>query len=112
MFGKLKDMGNLVKQAKEMKAEMEKVQASLKDEKIKVENKKGTIKIAMTAELVCIGLLIDPELIEEASKSDDKKKEFEKELMSTFNNAAEKAKKVASDKLAKISQGMNIPGLT
>ena len=53
-------MGNLVKQAKEMKAEMEKVQASLKDEKIKVENKKGTIKIAMTAELVCIGLLIDP----------------------------------------------------
>ena len=112
MFGKLKDMGNLVKQAKEMKNEMEKVQASLKDEKVKVENKKGTIKIAMTAEIACIGILIDPTVLAEASKSESKKKEFEKELTQTYNNAAEKAKKIASDKLAKISQGMNIPGLT
>lgn len=112
MFGKLKDMGNLVKQAKEMKNEMEKVQASLKDEKVKAENKQGTIKIVMTAELACLGILIDPSLIAEASKNESNKKEFEKELTKTYNNAAEKAKKIASDKLSKISQGMNIPGLT
>ena len=112
MFGKLKDMGNLVKKAKEMKDEMKKVQDSLKNEKIMGENSKKTVKVLLNGELECLGIQITPELIAAATKGEKEKKVLEKEISEAFNTTSKKAKELASNKLSKISQGLDIPGLT
>mgnify|MGYP001217921605 CR=1 FL=1 len=112
MFNKMKDMGNLVKKAKEMKDEMKRVQNELKDQKVLGENKQKTVKVLLTGELNCVGLQISPEALLEATKDEKKKKALEKAITEAFNQSAEKAKTLASGKLSKISQGLNIPGLT
>ena len=112
MFGKLKDMGNLVKKAQEMKSEMKKVQDSLKEEKITGANSKNTVKVMLNGELECLGVQISPELIAAASKSENDKKKLEKEIQEAVNVTAKKAKTLASSKLSEISKGLDIPGLT
>ena len=112
MFNKFKDMGNLVKKAKEMKEEMKKVQDELKTQKVLGENKKGTIKVLLNGELECLGIQINPSLLEDAAKDENNKKTLEKAIAEAFNKASAKAKTLASGKLSKISQGLDIPGLT
>ena len=107
MFNQLKDMGNLVKKAKQMKDEMKKVQDELKDQKILGKDKSGTIKVLLTGELECVGVQISEDWLNPA-----KKESLEKALAQAFNEAATKAKTTASGKLSKISEGLNIPGLT
>ncbi|MAH80783.1 MAG: hypothetical protein CMP39_03785 [Rickettsiales bacterium] len=112
MFGKLKDMGNLVKKAQEMKSEMKKVQDSLKLEKIMGENSNKTVKVLLNGELECLGIQLSPELAALGSKGEKEKKKLEKEIQEAFNVTAKKAKTIASSKLSAISEGLDIPGLT
>lgn len=112
MFGKFKEMGNLVKKAKEMKKEMEDVQKSLKNEKILGENPSKTVKVLLDGELKCLGIQVSPELLATGTKGEKEKKAVEKEITDAFNDAAKKAKTLASSKLSKVSQGLDIPGLT
>ena len=106
MLDKLKDMKDLMKKAKDMKSEMKKIQNELKDLKIVGKDKQDKIKIALTGELECVAIQIEPELLLPENKDD-----LEKRLAYAFNQAAQKAKTLATNKLSSVSQGLNIPGL-
>lgn len=107
MFEGLKDMGKLVKQAKEMKSKMKNVQDELKEIKVTGRSASGNIEVTLTGELVCTDIKIAPSLLEPGMADIMKK-----QLKEAFNEAAEKSKQLATSKLSDISKGFNIPGLT
>ncbi|RAP31344.1 YbaB/EbfC family nucleoid-associated protein [Candidatus Marinamargulisbacteria bacterium SCGC AG-343-D04] len=106
MFEKMKDMGNLMKKAKEMKSEMKRIQNELKHLQISAVDKTGLVKVTLTGELECIDISIDPSL-----KTPENNEKCKKAIMQAFNEASKKAKDTASSKLSVVSQGLNIPGL-
>ena len=108
MFEGLKDMGKLMKQAKEMRSKMKVVQSELKKLKVSGMDKKGFIKVALTGELECVGVqILDEEVLAPSNKAT-----LEKAIEQAVNRAAEESKKIATSKLSAVSGGMNIPGLT
>ena len=106
MFEGLKDMGKLMKQAKEMRDKMKKVQDELKHEVVKVQSDNGKIKIEFSGELECISLQIDPELLKE-----EKIERVSKLLQQVINKGTKEAKELATKKLSAISGDLNLPGM-
>lgn len=107
MFEGIKDMGKLLKQAKEMKSKMKSVQNELKKMTVTGLSKKRKAKVILTGELECVEITFDPEL-----NTRENCKALAKELKEAFNDAAVQAKGLATNKLSDISKGMDIPGLT
>ncbi len=101
MFEKFKDMSNLVKQAGAMKSEMKKVQEELKSIRVSGTADGGKIEVVLTGELECVSVTIDPSHSVNLTKN----------LQTAFNEASKKAKNVATEKLTKISGGLNLPGM-
>jgi DNA-binding YbaB/EbfC family protein len=106
MFEGIKDMGKLLKQAKDMKEKMKKVQEELKKVKVTATQLNDRIKVTMTGELEVTEVVIDPTLV-----IADKKDVLEKHLLKAFNDAAEKAKSVATTKLSSVSGDLGLPGM-
>ena len=105
MFNKMKDTAKMIKEMNDMKKKMKKVQKELKTIQISAIDKTGMVKVILTGELECVEVSIDPTL-----KTPENKEKLEKALIQAFNDASSKAKNIASEKLAKVSQGLNIPG--
>lgn len=106
MFDGLKDMGKLLKQAKEMKSKMKQVQDELKKVRVSATAANDNIKIVVTGELDVVELTINPNLLEPKNASN-----LEKSLTKAFNEAVGKAKALATQKLSEVSGGLDIPGL-
>ncbi len=106
MFEGIKDMGKLLKQAKEMKEKMKKVQDELKKVKVTSTVLNERIKVVMTGELEVTEVFIDATLL-----ASDKKDMLEKNLLKAFNDASEKAKGVATTKLSAVSGDLGLPGM-
>ncbi len=106
MFEGLKDVGKLMKQAKEMKAQMKKIQDELKQVLVTGSAMGGKVEVTMSGELDCTSIIIDPALL------DSKQTVLvQKALKEAVNAATKKAKDVATQKLSVISGGLNLPGL-
>ena len=108
MLDKFKDMGKLLKQAKEMKSAMAEIQKQLKKELISAEwfsKKNKGIKVVVNGELEIQDVIIDPDLLTESNK-----KELEKGLKTVFTDAIKRAKDLATRKLSSASNGL-IPGM-
>jgi len=106
MFEGLKDVGKLMKQAKEMKAQMKKIQEELKHVLVTGSAMGGKIEVTMSGELDCVSVVIDPVLLDPKQSA-----LVQKALKEAMNAAAKKAKDVATQKLSVISGGLNLPGL-
>ena len=108
MFDQMKDMGKLLKQAKEMRSKMKDVQKQLKKVSVTGRDNKSWVEVVLTGELDCTSVTV---LANEAL-SPINKTELEKAMLQAFNNAAKASKDIATKQLAEVSGGMNIPGLT
>lgn len=107
MFEKFKQMGDLMKQAKEMKGKMKEIQDELKKVMVSGIALSGRVKVTISGELECRSVEIDPLLL-----APEKSKELQHALVVAFNEASKKSKDYATSKLSQISGGLNIPGLT
>lgn len=105
MFDKLKDMGNLAKKAKEMKDKMKQIQQELKQIVISLDE--GGIKLTINGEMELLSLDISERLLAPQYKD-----QLQKQLVKLTNKATAQAKTTASSKLAAVSKGLNIPGLS
>ena len=105
MFDKLKDMGNLVKQAKEMRGQMKAIQDELKNVVVEGDALGGKVRIKMTCEFEVTETHIDDSLL-----SPNESETLKKGLKQAYNSAAQIAKKEASGRLSKISGGLDLPG--
>ncbi|MFT5171711.1 MAG: DNA-binding YbaB/EbfC family protein [Candidatus Marinamargulisbacteria bacterium] len=106
MFEGIKDMGKLLKQAKDMKSKMKEIQAELKKLVVEGIGLQGKVKVVLTGELECQSVTIDPSLLSVAES-----KNLSRGLLDAFNEAARKSKELATSKLSAVSSGLNLPGL-
>ena len=106
MFEKMKDMGKMLKQAKDMKNQMQEVQSKLKNTVINSESPDQLVRVKITGELEIVELKINPELYEKGEVA------AQECIQKTLNKAIAEAKQLATSQLADISKGFDIPGLT
>ena len=105
MFGKLGDMGNMMKKVMEMKKEMGKIQEELAE--IEVKGVCGTsVEVTATADMKIKSIKITPEIVD-AGKAE----EVEDVVLIAVNNALDEAQKVSKQKMMSLTGGLNIPGL-
>ena len=104
MLDKFKDMGKLLKQAKEMQGQMKEIQKELKSLRVTEETDGGKIKVTLTGDMDVVEVVVDPSLM--AAEHHAK---VQKALKAVMDKAIKKSKDLASSKLAKISGGL-IPG--
>ena len=105
MFGKIGDMGGMMKKAYEMKKEFGKIQEELAD--VEVKGICGTsVEVTASADMKIKQIRIAPEAVNsgEVEKLEDL-------ILIAVNNALDEAKKVSQQKMTRITGGLNIPGL-
>ncbi|WP_063657191.1 YbaB/EbfC family nucleoid-associated protein [Candidatus Arsenophonus triatominarum] len=102
MFGK-GGLGNLMKQAQQMQEKMQKVQEEIANMEITGESGAGLVKITINGAHNCRRIEIDPSLM-----ADDKDM-LEDLIAAAFNDAARRIEEAQKEKMANVSNGMQLP---
>ena len=97
------DMGNLMKQAQKMQADMQKAQEEIAKAEVNGESGAGLVKIVMNGRHDVRSVAIDDSLMEED------KEILEDLIAAAINDAVRKVESTTQDKMAKITGGMGMP---
>lgn len=97
------DLGNLLKQAQQMQAKMQKAQEELTKMLVIGEAGGGLVKVEMNGRHDVRRVIIDPSLIK------DEKSMLEDLTAAAFNDAVRKIEKVSREKLTELTSGMQLP---
>lgn len=101
VFGNLGNMGEMIKQAREMQNNLKKIKEELKRSQYEVEM--DGIRVVVDGEMEIKTLTLNPSL--------DSKK-LEESAKKAVNKAIKTAKDDAANKLKTLTGGLSIPGLT
>jgi DNA-binding YbaB/EbfC family protein len=100
------NMGNLLKQAQAMQAQMAKVQEQASSMTVTGTAGGGSVTVTANGGMEIVGIVIDPEVV----KSGDV--EMVQDLvMAASNDALRKAREMMADAVKSVTGGMNVPGL-
>ena len=99
--------GNMMKQAQKMQAKMAKMQEELGSEELEASAGGGTVKVLITGDLVVKAITIDPSAVDP-----DDVELLQDMTTAAVNEAIRSAQELQSLRMADITGGMNIPGLT
>ena len=99
----MKGLGNLMKQAQEMQAKMQKAQEELANMEVTGESGAGLVKVVMTGRHDVRRVDIDPSLM-----SDDKEM-LEDLIAAAVNDAVRKIEQSSKDNMADMTSGLNLP---
>lgn len=100
------NMNNMLKQAQKMQKQMEKVQAEIEEKEVEVTAGGGAITVKANGKKELLNIAIKPEVVDP-----DDVEMLEDLIVAAVNEAMRKAEELASKEMAKITGGMNIPGL-
>jgi nucleoid-associated protein EbfC len=105
MFGKIGDMGGMMKKAMEMKKEMGRIKEEIASAEVK-----GfcdtSVEVLLSGDMNVKSIKIAPEVIQ----SGDVQK-IEDMVTVAMNSALVEAKKLSQQKMSAVTGGLNIPGL-
>ena len=106
MFEQLKNIGNMMAQAKQIQGKM--AEANEKIAHLRVEGIAGgeMVKVAASGDMKIIGIQIELSLIE----SQDREM-IEELVAAATNQALQKAKEASASAMSEMAGGLNIPGL-
>ena len=105
MFGKIGEMGGMLKKAYEMKKELEKIKEQLAD--VEVKGVFGSsVEVVVNGAMKIKSIKIAPEAIKEGNSE-----KIQDMVTIAVNNALEEAQKLAQSKMSVLTGGLNIPGL-
>ena len=96
-------MGNIMKQAQEMQANMEKVQKELADAEVIGESGAGLVKVTMNGRHDVKRVVIDPELMK------DDKEMVEDLVAAAVNDANRRVETMTQERMAGVTAGMGLP---
>jgi DNA-binding YbaB/EbfC family protein len=97
----MKDMGSLMKQAKQMQEQLKKAQKELEKEVVTGNAGNGTIEITMSGNQKCINVRIDTNKVKEISTD-----RLQSLMLQAINDALEKSRKLMAKKIGPISGGL------
>ena len=95
---------NMMRQAQQLQARLEKVQEELETITVEGSSGGGVVKVVMTGKQVVESVTIDPEAMEEADLLQDL-------VAAAVNDAFSKTQELAAQKMGAITGGLKIPGL-
>ena len=105
-FGKLGDLGSIMKQAQKMLEDTKKIEEALAEERIEAASGGGMVKAVVTGKGELLELTIDPQVV------DPEDVEMLQDLVVTaVREALEQAVALKSEKMKELTGGMGIPGL-
>jgi DNA-binding YbaB/EbfC family protein len=96
-------LGNLMKQAQQMQANMQKAQEEIASLEVTGESGGGMVKVTMTGRHEARRVEIDPSLL-----SDDKEM-LEDLVAAAINDAAHMVEAVTQERMAGMTSGLNLP---
>jgi DNA-binding YbaB/EbfC family protein len=97
------DLGQLMKQAQRMQAQMQKAQEEVAALEVEGEAGGGLVRIRMTCKHEVRALSIDPALL------GDDRDMLEDVLVAAFNDALRKAERTVQEKLSGVTAGLGLP---
>lgn len=106
MLKGLGDMGKLVQQAQAMQAKMAEVQERLKTIEAEGTSGAGMVTARATAEGNLTKLAVDPSLL----GGGEEKEVLEDLIVAAVNDAIRKAREEGQAEMAKVAEGMGLPG--
>jgi DNA-binding YbaB/EbfC family protein len=101
----LKDLGNLVKQAQKMKAEMDRIQEEVGSKTVEASSGGGMVTVVANGRQEIISVRIDPEV----GKSEDLEM-LQDLVVAAVNEALRKSRELFSQEVSKFAGGLGIPG--
>lgn len=100
------NIGNIMKQAQKMQAEMARVQEELKGEQVEASAGGGTIKVVMSGDLKVISVTVDPSAV------DPEEVELLQDMITAaVNEGIRMAQELAAQKMSAVTGGMSLPGM-
>ena len=96
-------MGNIMKQAQQMQANMEKAQKELADAEVIGESGAGLVKVTLNGRHDVKRVVIDPELMK------DDKEMVEDLVAAAVNNANRRVETMTQERMASVTDGMGLP---
>lgn len=107
----MKGLGDLMKQAKDMQENMQKMQEELASLQVQGESGAGMVKVTMTGRHDVKQIDIDPSLLAGDDTASNENKEMLEDLIAAaVNDAVRKVEEANRDKMGGLTAGMNIPG--
>ena len=97
----MKDIGSLMKQAKQMQEQLKKVQKELEKELITGSAGGGVIEVTMTGSQKCVEVKLDPDKVKEMSAD-----RLQSLVLQAVNDALEKSRKLMAKKMEPVSGGL------
>ncbi len=97
-------LGNLMKQAQKMQAEMQKAQEELANMEVTGQSGGGMVQVVMTGRHDVKRVTIDDSLME------DDKEMLEDLLAAAVNDAVRQVEKTSQEKMSGMTAGLNLPG--
>ena len=104
MFGGLGDIAKIMKQAKSMQENMQKIQESLAKQRFEAEAGAGMVRTQVNGKGELVGIKIDPKATDDVELLEDL-------IKAAVAAATNKAHESAKSQMAQLTGGLNIPGL-
>ena len=102
----MKGMGNIMKQAQKMQAKMIKIQEELAEKTVEASVGGGVVKVVASGKQQIMGIEIEKEVVDP-----DDVDMLQDLILAAVNDALAKSQEMAQEEMAKITGGMNIPGM-
>ena len=97
---------NMMRQAQQLQQRLAKIQEELEQATVEATAGGGMVKAVVTGKQTVASISIDPEAVDP-----DDVEVLEEMVMAAINEALLKSQELASQKMAAITGGLNIPGL-
>lgn len=105
MFGNLGNIAGMMKQAKALQENMQKMQEELVQKRFEAEAGAGMVKATVNGRGELVQIKIDPSAAGDVELLEDL-------VVAAVGAAAKKAQDAAKEEMAQLTGGMNIPGLS
>jgi DNA-binding YbaB/EbfC family protein len=102
----MSSIGKFMKQAARMQQQMEQVQTALANKTVDATSGGGAVKVVARCDGTLVSIKIDP-----AALNPTDAQLLEDMVLTAANQALEQARKISSEEMGRITQGMSIPGL-
>ena len=103
----MKNIGNIMKQAQKMQAQMAKVQEELAQKTVEASAGGGMVTVVVTGKQEIMSITIEPEVIDASDKE-----MLQDLVVAAVNEGLRKSQEMVSEEMKKITGGLQIPGLT
>ncbi|HVP58208.1 MAG TPA: YbaB/EbfC family nucleoid-associated protein [bacterium] len=101
-----KKIGDFLRQAEKLQMELKKAQDGLAERTVEASAGGGMVTVVANGKQEIVSIKIDPEVV-----SKDDVEMLQDLILAAVNEARERAQELAMTELAKITGGMNLPGL-